>query len=219
MHVDHFQSYQENSFPRIKIKKKKEKRRKKTKRVHNAPLSTCSRSQDATCDRTGARNEFKLATASASSPAGTIVSFASRRQQPATTTFLSQIDPARKANFMLRSRRASASLLAHYVFRPAPPSHIIAPLSLSLSLSFSLSFYFFFFFFFFFFLSLFFFSSFFLLLSVLHSSSFLFLLLLLLLLLVCPFFSRFLLFSSFEVRLSGSTVNRAFIIIASRRGG
>ena len=134
MHVDHFQSYQENSFPRIKIKKKKEKRRKKTKRVHNAPLSTCSRSQDATCDRTGARNEFKLATASASSPAGTIVSFASRRQQPATTTFLSQIDPARKANFMLRSRRASASLLAHYVFRPAPPSHIIAPLSLSLSL-------------------------------------------------------------------------------------
>lgn len=116
-------------FRKLKLKKK----RKKTKRVHNAPLS-CSRLEDATGDRTGARNEFKLATASASSPAGTIVSFASRRQQPATTTFLSQIDPARKANFMLRSRRASASLLAHYVFQPAPPSHIIAPLFLSLFL-------------------------------------------------------------------------------------
>lgn len=102
------------------------------------------RAQDASnCWITEARNEFKLATASG--PAGTIVSFASRLQQPATTTFLSQIDPSRKANFMLRSRRASASLLAHYVFRPAPPSHIIARLSLLfLLLFFSSSFFFFF---------------------------------------------------------------------------
>lgn len=101
------------------------------------------RAQDASnCWITEARNEFKLATASG--PAGTIVSFASRLQQPATTTFLSQIDPSRKANFMLRSRRASASLLAHYVFRPAPPSHIIARLSLLfLLLFFSSSFFFF----------------------------------------------------------------------------
>lgn len=97
----------------------------------------------ATMQRAEARNEFKLATPW-TSPAGTILSFGSRRQQPATTAFLLQIDPGRKANFMLRSRRASASLLAHYVFQPTPPSHIIARLSLLFSFFLNIFFSFFF---------------------------------------------------------------------------
>lgn len=73
-------------------------------------------------------------------PAGVILSLASvaQQQQRATSneTFLLQIDPVRKSNFMLRSRCASASLLAHYVFQPAPPSHIIARDSVPLFLLF-----------------------------------------------------------------------------------
>lgn len=163
------------------------------------------RAQDASnCWITEARNEFKLATASG--PAGTIVSFASRLQQPATTTFLSQIDPSRKANFMLRSRRASASLLAHYVFRPAPPSHIIARLSLLfLLLFFSSSFFFFH-------------SQLFLVLLPPSCTLYLVLVFFIIFSLFCLVLFLFLFVFFFGVRLSGSTVNRAFIIIASRRG-